>query len=214
MYSGCVNMKIEEVEKFVWEIAPEGEMRVPGRVYANDAIIGHLKQGLKKEWSALRQITNVASLPGIQNYSFAMSDVHPGYGFPIGGVGAFDTSEGMIMVGGVGFDVNCGVRVMKTTLTKKDVEAKKKELAKELFEKIPAGLGSTGDLRLNESQIDEVLVGGAEYVVENGYGTEDDLKFTEEGGKIGNADPEAVSHKAKKKAIQTSGDTWQWKPLS
>ncbi|MCK4327795.1 MAG: intein-containing RctB family protein [Candidatus Diapherotrites archaeon] len=100
-------MKIEETEKFVWEIEPFGDMRVPGRIYADDEIMEHLKEDLVKEWNALQQVINVASLPGIQKYSLAMSDVHPGYGFPIGGVGAFDTKEGMIMVGGVGFDVNC-----------------------------------------------------------------------------------------------------------
>ncbi len=198
-------MKTEEIEKFIWEIKPYGDMLVPGRIYANDSIMGQLREGLTKEWSALQQVVNVASLPGIQRYSLAMSDVHPGYGFPIGGVGAFDTKEGLIMVGGIGFDVNCGVRVMKTTLSKKDVEKKKKELAKELFDTVPAGLGSTGKLRLNEPQIDEVLVGGAEYAVENGYGTKDDLKFTEEEGKIGNADPSAVSHKAKQRQYKQIG---------
>lgn len=100
-------MKTEEVKKFIWEVEPYGDMIVPGRIYANDNIMEHLREDLTKEWNALQQVVNVASLPGIQKYSLAMSDVHPGYGFPIGGVGAFDTKEGMIMVGGVGFDVNC-----------------------------------------------------------------------------------------------------------
>ena len=198
-------MKTEEVEPFVWEIEPYGDMLVPGRIYADDDIMKHLKEGLIKEWSALQQIVNVASLPGIQKYSYAMSDVHPGYGFPIGGVGAFDVKEGMIMVGGIGFDVNCGVRVMKTSLTKKDIEAKKKELAQALFDGVPAGLGSTGDVRLTESEIDEVLLEGARYAVEQGYGIESDLEFTEEEGKVPGADPTAVSHKAKRRQFKQVG---------
>ena len=198
-------MKTEEVKKFVWEIEPFGDMQVPGRIYADDEIMGHLKADLTKEWNALQQVINVASLPGIQKYSLAMSDVHPGYGFPIGGVGAFDTKEGMIMVGGVGFDVNCGVRVMKAPLEKKDIEEKKKELAQALFDGVPAGLGSTGDLRMAEAEIDEVLVGGAKYVVEKGYGIESDLEYTEENGCVAGALPEAVSHKAKQRQFKQVG---------
>ena len=186
-------MKIEEAKQFVWEIEPFGDMRVPGRIYADEEIMGHLRADLVKEWNALQQVINVASLPGIQKYSLAMSDVHPGYGFPIGGIGAFDTKEGMIMVGGVGFDVNCGVRVMKAPLTKKDIEGKKKEIAQALFDGVPAGLGSTGEIRMTEGQIDELLVEGAKYVVDKGYGIESDLVFTEEGGCVGGALPEAVS---------------------
>lgn len=198
-------MELKEVKKFVWEVTPFGDMRVPGRIYGDEDIISHLKADLGKEWNALQQVVNVASLPGIQKYSLAMSDVHPGYGFPIGGVGAFDTKDGMIMVGGIGFDVNCGVRVMKTTLTRKDIEAKKHELAKALFEGVPAGLGSTGDLRLSESQIDEVLVEGAPYAVKHGYGTKDDLRLTEEDGCVPGANPEAVSKKAKQRQFKQVG---------
>lgn len=198
-------MKIQEIKKHVWEIEPFGDMLVPARIYANQNTINSLREDLKKEWNALQQLINVASLPGIEKYSLAMSDVHPGYGFPIGGIGAFDTSEGLIMVGGVGFDVNCGVRVMKTTLTKKDILAKQNELANALFETIPAGLGSTGNLRLNESQIDEVLTEGANYAVENGYGIESDLIFTEETGRVDGAVPEAVSRNAKQRQFKQVG---------
>ncbi|MFC2174923.1 RtcB family protein [archaeon] len=198
-------MKIEETEHFVWEVEAHGDMLVPGRIYADDEIMGHLRKGLAKKWSALQQIVNVASLPGIQKYSLAMSDVHPGYGFPIGGVGAFDTAEGMIMVGGVGFDVNCGVRVMKTPLVRKDIEGKKKEIAQALFDGVPAGLGSTGDLRLSESEIDEVLVEGAKYAVDKGYGIKSDLEYTEANGRVGGALPEAVSHKAKQRQFKQVG---------
>jgi len=198
-------MDIYEVKQYVWEVAPFGDMVVPGRIYADHAIMDSLKQDLSREWNALQQVINVASLPGIEKYSLAMSDVHPGYGFPIGGVGAFDTSSGLIMVGGIGFDVNCGVRVMRAGITKKDVLAKQKELAEALFHDIPAGLGSEGDLRLNENQIDEVLTRGAEYAIEKGYGTEDDLKHTEEDGCVDGALPEAVSHKAKERQFKQVG---------
>jgi tRNA-splicing ligase RtcB len=198
-------MQLTEIKKHVWEVAVEGDMRVPGRIYADEVILNQLKAELNSDWSALKQVMNVATLPGIQKASIAMSDVHPGYGFPIGGVGAFDTEEGVITMAGIGFDVNCGVRTIKTPLEKKDVEPKKAELAEKLFENIPAGLGSTGDLKLSEAQIDKVLLDGAKYVLEKGYGTEDDLEFTEENGRVEGADPSKVSHKAKQRQYKQVG---------
>ncbi|MCD6415023.1 MAG: RtcB family protein [Candidatus Diapherotrites archaeon] len=198
-------MKFVEKEKFVWEVPKEGDMLVPARVYADETIANHLKAELTGEWSALRQLVNVASLPGIQKAAIAMSDVHPGYGFPIGGVAAFDVDDGVITMAGIGFDVNCGVRTIRTPLKKEDVEKKKEELAQKLFEHIPAGLGSTGKLKLDENQIDEVLIKGSEYVIEQGYGLPEDLEYTEEKGRIKGADPSNVSHKAKKRQYKQVG---------
>lgn len=198
-------MELKETRQHVWEIAKEGDMRVPGRIYANEQIMNHLKAEITSDWSALKQVINVASLPGIQEASIAMSDVHPGYGFPIGGVGAFDSEEGVITMAGIGFDINCGVRDLKTSLTKDEIESKKEELANALFESIPAGLGVTGELRLDEKKIDEVLVKGSEYVIDEGYGMLEDLEYTEENGRVEGADPSKVSHKAKQRQYKQVG---------
>lgn len=201
------DIKLEKVNEYVWDIPKTGEMNVPGRIYGDKAIVDHLLEDLKlgKEWNALKQIKNVACLPGIQRYSLAMSDVHPGYGFPIGGVGAFDLDTGVISVAGVGFDINCGVRTLKTQLTRADIEKVKKELADSLFKTVPAGLGSKGDFKLDINEIDEVLTRGAEFVIERGYGFEEDLEYIEEGGLVKGADPTAVSLKAKQRQFRQVG---------
>jgi tRNA-splicing ligase RtcB len=135
-----------------------------------------------------------------------MADVHPGYGFPIGGVGAFDPAEGgVVTVAGVGFDVNCGVRTLRTPLVAADVEAQKEELADALFRTVPAGVGSTGELRLSLPEVDEVLVRGAEFAVERGYGRPEDLVFVEEGGRMAGADPGAVSKTARERQHRQVG---------
>ena len=183
-------------------------MRVPGIIYGNKQIIDHLIDDVKKgkEWNALVQVENVACLPGIQQASIALSDVHPGYGFPIGGVAAFDPEEGgIICMGGIGFDINCGVVTIKTDLDKKDIEPRAKELMDILFRKVPAGLGSTGKIHLTTKQLDEVLLGGAEWAVEKGYGRAEDLGFIEEHGKMPDADPGAVSQKAKDRQFKQVG---------
>lgn len=200
-------IEVKQLDEWRWEVPKKGSMLVPGRIYADQNIIKHLQDDVRmgKEWNALKQIVNVACLPGIQKASLAMSDVHPGYGFPIGGVGAFDLEEGVISVAGQGFDINCGVRTLKTTLTKEDVEKNKEELADALYTTVPAGLGSTGDIRLSLDQIDEVLVKGAEYVVEQGYGFKEDLEFTEEKGKVEGAVPENVSKQAKQRQFKQIG---------
>jgi len=201
------NIDVKKIDEYRWEIPKKGEMLVPGRIYGDRNIIDHLVADVRagKEWNALRQIVNVACLPGIQRASMAMSDVHPGYGFPIGGVGAFDMKTGVISVAGVGYDANCGVRTLKTELARDDIEKKKKELAEALFAMVPAGLGSTGDIRLSVDQIDEILVKGAEYAVEKGYGFKDDLLYTEEDGRVRGTDPSAVSREAKQRQFKQVG---------
>ena len=190
----------------IWEIPKRGDMLVPGRLYVSETTVEQLlREAPTKEWDSLKQIENVACLPGIQKASLAMSDVHPGYGFPIGGVGAFDSDSGIISVAGVGFDCNCGVRTLTTPLVRHDVERRKKALIDELFNNIPAGLGVTGEIKLNEQGIDGVLVHGARFAVERGYGTQRDLEFTEERGCVDGADPRTVSRKAKQRQFKQVG---------
>jgi len=200
-------LRVVQVEPYIWEIPPYGEMRVPGRIYGDRATVEHLVADVKagKSWNALLQIVNVACLPGIQKASLAMADVHPGYGFPIGGVGAFDFDEGVISMAGVGYDINCGVRTMSTNLTRDEIEPKKEDLANALYCTVPAGLGSTGAIRLNLKEVDKVLEKGAEFSVERGYGFPEDLEYIEERGRIAGADPGAVSMKAKKRQFKQIG---------
>ena len=160
--------------------------------------------GTPNVWSSLVQLRNVASMPGICGAAVALPDIHPGYGFPIGGVAAFDIREGVVVVGGVGFDINCGVRLMVTPLCRKDV-AGRADLADKLYRRIPAGLGSKGRLRLGIEEIDRLLRDGAGFAVERGFGTESDLEFTETHGRLPGADPEAVSLRAKQRQFQQVG---------
>jgi len=202
------NMIINKVSKNKYELKRTDGMLVPGIIYANDEIISQLKEEIKKgnEWNALSQICNVATLPGIQKASLAMPDVHPGYGFCIGGVGAFDIETGVISVAGVGFDINCGVRTLILPYKAEDLNYENKiKLAEELYKHIPAGLGSKGKLELNESEIDDLLKYGSKYVIDKGYGLEEDLEFTEDNGMVEGADPKKVSQLAKQRQFRQVG---------
>ncbi len=201
-------MKVEvvKIDDYVWEIPRSGAMLVPGRIYADEASIRQLlEESGSKQWDALAQVRNVACLPGIVGASLAMADIHPGYGFPIGGVGAFDPDEGVVSIAGVGFDINCGVRSMVVDLTRERIELNRERVAEELFVSIPAGIGSTGALRLSMRELDEVLTAGAEFAVGRGYGVEEDLEFVEEGGVVEGADPAAVSRRAKERQLKQLG---------
>jgi len=200
-------IRLEQIAPYVWEIPPIKDMLVPGRIYGDRETIDHLVEDVRagKEWNALRQIVNVAMLPGIVEASLAMADVHPGYGFPIGGVGAFDVEEGVISMAGVGYDINCGVRTLKTLLTQEEIADKQDKLANALYRTVPAGLGSTGDIRLSQREIDQVLKKGARFSLERGYGIESDLDFVEEQGCVEGADPDAVSSKAKRRQFKQVG---------
>jgi tRNA-splicing ligase RtcB len=179
---------------FEWHIPQTGKMRVPGIIYASEELIRDMDNKVHE------QVTNVAVLPGIQKASFAMPDAHWGYGFPIGGVAAFDPDEaGIVSAGGVGFDVSCGVRTLLTGLTVAEIEAVKESLADSLFRAIPAGVGSTGKLHLNHEQMDAMLTGGARWAVEQGYGQREDLERIEELGQMKHAKPGEVSEQAKKR---------------
>lgn len=198
----------KKIGKNMYEISKQEDMLVPGIIYGNEEIISQLTDDIKagKEWNALKQVYNVATLPGIQKASMAMPDVHPGYGFCIGGVGAFDLEEGVISVAGVGFDINCGVRTLTLPYKAEDLTQENKEkLAEELYKQIPAGLGSKGKLELSESEIDELLKKGSQYVVEKGYGLKEDLEYTEENGCVKGADPRNVSKLAKQRQFKQIG---------
>ncbi len=190
---------MKEVRPGVWEIAPRGSMRVPLRIYGTKKIIKELEE------TAIKQGMNVASLPGIVKYSIMLPDAHQGYGFPIGGVAAFDVEEGVISPGGVGFDINCGVRVILTNLKEEEVRPKLKELADELYKNIPAGLGSEGKLKLSRAQLDEVMVEGVRWAIDMGYGWEKDVERIEENGRMEGADPDKVSEAARRRGAPQLG---------
>jgi len=177
-----------------WEIAPTGKMRVPAVIYATEPLIRDMDD------KVFEQVTNVAALPGIVQASYAMPDAHWGYGFPIGGVAAFDPDRGGVLsAGGVGFDISCGVRTLCTGLTVDDIPPVKERLADALFRHIPAGVGSTGRLHLNRKEMDAMLTGGALWAVERSYGTRDDLERIEEHGCMAGAKPQEVSDQAKRR---------------
>jgi tRNA-splicing ligase RtcB len=183
-----------------WWIPQTGAMRVPGVIYASEALVRDMDEKVRE------QITNVATLPGIQRASYAMPDAHWGYGFPIGGVAAFDPHEGgIVSAGGVGFDISCGVRTLRTGLTAAAIEPVKRDLAHQLSRSVPAGVGSHGRIHLDERELDAMLQGGARWAVERGYGTEADLDRVEEHGCMSGAVAAAVSVKARRRQQDEMG---------
>ena len=193
-------MEIVRVSDFIWEIPKSGEMKVPARIYASEKLIE-----LAKRDQTLQQARNVACLPGIQRMSYVMPDAHQGYGFPIGGVAAFDLDDGIISPGGVGYDINCGVRLLRTDFKESDITAKRKELLAEIFKEVPAGVGKGGITKLSRNVLKEILVRGAEWAVEQGYGTAEDLERTEEGGRMKDATWEFISERALERGIPQLG---------
>ncbi len=193
--SGILNY-IRQIEKYVWEISPEfaSYMRVPAYFLADLEML----ESLVKDKS-LYQLANVASLPGIQQAAIAMPDMHQGYGFPIGGVAAMDLEEGVISPGGIGYDINCGVRLLKTNLHFEEVKKRGEEISRTLFRYIPSGLNKKKVLKLGDELLEKILRNGAEEIIKLGYGEARDLKFTESNGKLEGADPQAVSPRAKER---------------
>jgi len=202
-----MKLELKEKRKYVWEMSKHDDMNVLGRVYGDEETVKHLHKDVEegKAWNALKQVYNVACLPGIQKASLAMPDVHPGYGFPIGGVGAFDMKEGVISVGGVGFDVGCNVANIVIPVKKNEILKKQKELAEALFRDIPAGLGEKGEIGLEQGELDEVLVNGIDFVLKKGYGVKRDKNFYEMKGRLEGADPSKVSDTAKKREKKQLG---------
>ena len=183
---------LKKVSDTVWELPRTFSpgMRVPGRIYATEKLLGSLEEAV------LKQVANVAKLPGIINYSFCMPDGHWGYGFPIGGVAAMDVKEGVISPGGIGFDINCGMRLVKTNLTFEDVKPRLERLVNRLFQKVPSGVGCSGFVKLSRKEFRRVIEQGAPWCVENGYGWAEDLERTEEKGCMPGADAKDVSDRA------------------
>ncbi len=192
--------RLKRISEYEWQLPRTGAMRVPGIIYADEALIRSMDDKVRE------QVANVATLPGIVKASFAMPDAHWGYGFPIGGVAAFDPeADGVVSAGGVGFDISCGVRTLLTGLTRAQVEPVKRQLADTLFQRIPAGLGSTGALRLSPAEMNDMLRGGARWALNEGYGLPRDLERVEEGGAMAGADPGQVSEAAKRRQRDEMG---------
>ncbi len=181
---------LKEVDRYIYEIPVHGSMRVPARLYISPRLLDAVEEG------ALTQLVNVASLPGIVKYAIGMPDIHWGYGFPIGGVAAFDVKEGVITPGGIGFDINCGVRLMLTPLTWDDVKDRIDRVLAEIFKSVPSGVGAESKKKLSKRDLENVLRKGAGWDIENGMGIEDDLLRTENGGMMIEADPSEVSARA------------------
>lgn len=191
--------QFEQLSANEWRIAAHGDMRVPGIIFADEAIVRDLDE------KVYEQLSNVATLPGIVGAAYAMPDAHWGYGFPIGGVAAFDPESGVISAGGVGFDISCGVRTVLTGLREEDINPLKRELADALYETVPAGMGSEGSIVLDLEEMDAMLAGGARWAVEQGYGFAEDLQRVEEAGCMAGAQPEQVSAKAKQRQRREIG---------
>jgi tRNA-splicing ligase RtcB len=191
----------KQISDVVWEIPTsfKAGMNVPARIYATKKLLESMDSGV------IEQVTNVASLPGIVRYSYAMADAHWGYGFPIGGVAAFDPENGIISPGGIGFDINCGMRLIRTNLRYSEVKPRIKELVDLLFRLIPTGVGVKGFVKVSQSQFEDVMRWGVKWCAENGYGWADDVEKVEEGGFIKGANPAKVSQQASSRGISQLG---------
>ncbi|MEM2878622.1 MAG: RtcB family protein [Candidatus Hadarchaeales archaeon] len=197
-----IGNKMRQIDEVRWEIPKEYKsgMLVPARIYADAEMLNEMGKDM-----TLEQAANVSFLRGIYKYSITLPDGHQGYGFPIGGVAATDANTGVISPGGVGYDINCGVRLLRTGLNALDVTPKLRQLVETLFRNVPSGLGSTGHMKLTPAQLDQVLENGAKWAVENGFGWKEDLERLEEGGCMKGADPKKVSQEAKRRGFPQLG---------
>lgn len=194
-------IKLKKISDFEWEIPREGKMNVPGRIFGSEKLISAMKKD-----KTFEQVKNVAMLPGIIGNSIALFDAHQGYGFPIGGVAAFDLDNGVVSPGGVGYDINCSVRLLRTNISENDIVKKgKKEIIHSIARTIPSGVGRGSKLKITKNELDEILKEGAQWMVKKGYGEKEDYLFTEEQGMIKNADPRLVSERAKARGIGQLG---------
>jgi tRNA-splicing ligase RtcB len=191
-----------KIDDYRWKI-PESYkagMKVPGLIYASKEMLESIREDQTPE-----QVANVAFLPGIVDYSFAMPDIHWGYGFPIGGVAAMDIKNGVVSPGGVGYDINCGVRLLRTSLSEAEVRPRINELINSLFLNVPSGLGSEGKIKISQKEMNQLMIEGARWAVKRGLGSEEDLDVTEEGGCLGSADPSKISDKATRRGMPQTG---------
>lgn len=195
-----MTLNLEKLDENRWLIPKTGPMRVPGLIFSNHELVKELRQS-----QCLVQVANVATLPGIVSYSLAMPDIHLGYGFPIGGVAAFQMEEGIVSPGGVGYDINCGCRLMTTLLKADEIRPLLKKLVSALFNSIPSGVGSKGPLHLTKGDEAKVAVEGAAWAVKNGFGRSEDLERTEDHGTMEGADPGVLSDRAIKRGLDQLG---------
>src|SRR3990172_10078724 len=196
-----IPQQVQRISDVIWEIPQTYKqgMRVPARIYATEKIMQNM------DMQVFEQLTNVATLPGILRYAYCMPDGHSGYGFPIGGVAAMETETGVISPGGIGFDINCGMRLVTTTLTYNEVKPKLKELVDQLFHRVPAGVGSSGFVKLSPNEFRNVVESGGKWCVEHGYGWEKDLYKTEENGCMKDANSSKISNRAIERGLNQIG---------
>jgi tRNA-splicing ligase RtcB (3'-phosphate/5'-hydroxy nucleic acid ligase) len=201
-FSTRAGLTVKKVTDMEFRIDPDASrgMRVPVTIYANESLLSKMVTD-----RTIDQAANVSTLPGVKKHVVVLPDGHEGYGFPVGGVAATDVEEGVISPGGVGYDINCGVRLVRTNLTEKDLRPKLKDLVNELFRSIPSGVGSEGAIRLTKSELDELLIEGVGWAVERGYGTKHDAEVCEENGTMKGADPASVSDTARKRGAPQLG---------
>lgn len=195
-----MGIKLRQLDKYRWELPQTGEMKVPGMVYTTREM-----QNTPDQNEPLKQVANVAALPGIVKRSLAMPDMHWGYGFPIGGVAAFDWDSGIISPGGVGYDINCGVRLAGTQLGEADIKPRLEKLVNSLYQNIPTGIGSTGSVRLTIREEKKVLKQGGRWALRQGFGEDSDVERTEEEGCLENADPDLISKRAYERGLRQLG---------
>jgi len=193
-------VNVKKIAKYQYEVPKTGKMRVPVRIYASELLLKDIQKD-----NCIQQMSNVAELPGIEEHSIVLPDAHLGYGFCIGGVAAFNSEEGIISPGGVGYDINCSVRLLKTNLVKSDLNKSKKEITKKLFNKIPSGVGKGSVIKITEKELKEILKLGSEWAIKNNYGTAEDLEFCEENGRMKEADVSLVSENALKRGLNQLG---------
>jgi tRNA-splicing ligase RtcB len=194
---------LTKIDDYRWELPAsyKAGMRVPARIFADQEMLEQLDEGDQ----AIEQAANVATLPGIVGRSLAMPDIHWGYGFPIGGVAAMRLDDGVVSPGGVGFDINCGTRVITTTLLERDVRPILRDLVNQLYRDVPPGMGGHGFLRVNRQELDDLMVQGARWMVDHGYGEPEDLEATESHGRLPGADPSKVSERARQRGLAQLG---------
>ena len=193
---------LKKISSNIWEVSKDfrQDMRVPARIFASEKLLDEILSD-----NSINQLINVSTLPGIQKYALSMPDIHEGYGFPVGGVAGFDFDKGIISPGGIGYDINCGVRLLKSNLTYDEIKAYLRELTKELYREIPSGVGRGGRLKLNNQELDRILEGGARRIIEMGYGDEKDLEHIESNGKLNEANADYVSKTAKERGRDQLG---------
>ncbi|OGG57449.1 RNA-splicing ligase RtcB [Candidatus Kaiserbacteria bacterium RIFCSPHIGHO2_01_FULL_55_17] len=194
--------RLKKIEEYLWEIpkSARADMRVPARVYATQKILEDISED-----KSLEQLMNVATLPGIVGYALAMPDVHEGYGFPVGGVAAFDIEKGIISPGGIGYDINCGVRLLLSKRTREEIAPLARDLGRTIFAEVPSGVGRGGRLKLTKTEFDEVLLRGAQFLREKKYASDEDIAHIESGGRLPDADPARVSERARARGVDQLG---------